>query len=708
MYKQNIKMFQEKFHQYRDKTIVLYGIGGCTKALLEEVKGQYRVIGLLDRDETLIGQMRYDIPIVDRGIAEQADFLVISTLESYWRVIYNRIKDWDVPIYTMDGRLAKDIFMDQANDHDDYWKKTKEELLAEIDKYDIISFDIFDTLLMRKVCDPRDVLLLVEDRVKGELGDEFAYLSFRNQAIASLDNPTIDEIFNKIEEITGWTSECINYIKKIELDTDRKLMVPRRDMVEVYEIANISKMVYLVSDMYYPTDLLIKILSNFGIKVDKERLIVSCDVKRNKADSSLWQWYKASCVGNKMALHVGDNKKSDIENAKENGIEAYQILSAIEMLEKSSFSACMSEVKTIESSLYLGIVLNHLFNSPFALSRTRGRVDLSNDKKAGYCLYGGLIYTFTIWLIEHCKLNHVEQLLFVARDGYFLIKAYQYICEILEEADAPKSLYLETSKRALLPFTIKDEIDIKEELRKRVFIGTTGQLLNNRFGIVCEVEEDKELFENNDKAIDAIVELYGKTILLHLNEYRVAYSRYIDGMNICENVAMVDVGFSGEIQNTLSRLLGDNLKGYYFAADLRAENPNYNDNMYGCFQAESDLMAKYAEVRKKYLYIESFFTAPNGSLRYVNKEGQMEYGDMMSNQTYFDIRYDMFEGALELAVEILRIYRNIGRSCYKRDPIFVDKMYGIMLDGGFEMSRRMRESFFEDDIITKSSERPLW
>lgn len=707
MYKQSIEVFQEKFYQYRDKKIVLYGIGGCTKALLDEVKGQYRFIGLLDRDESLIGQTRYDIPIVDRAIAETADFVVISTLESYWKVIYNRIRDWNVPIYTMDGRLAKDLFKENDRDNDVYWEKTKDAMMVEIERHDVISFDIFDTLIMRKVYDPRDVLLLVEERVKKELGEDFAYLNFRNQALVSLDNPTIDEIFNEIQRITGWTRGCINQIKNIEIDVDRKLMVPRTDIVEVYREISVSKSVYIVSDMYYPTELLLEILSDLGVGVDRERLIVSCDIKKSKADASMWQWYKERFVGNKKALHIGDNKKADVENARMNGIDAYRVLSAAEMLEKSSFAACISEVKTLEASLYLGILLNNLFNSPFSLCETRGKVDLRSDKQAGYCLYGGLIYTFTMWLIEHVKRHQVEQLLFVARDGFFLIRAYEYICKLLEEKDIPESLYLETSKRALLPFVIRDEADIREELKKRVFIGTTKQLLKNRFGIVSECTQEA-LFENSDREVESIIDLYGKEILLHLREYRIAYKKYLDGMNIRKRVAMVDVGFSGEIQSILSGLLGDNLKGYYFAGDLRMENPNYKNNMYGCFQSENDKAAKDVEVRKKYLYIESFFTAPNGSLRYVTGDGAMVYGDKMSNQRCFDIRYDMFEGALDLVEDILETYQGIGHDFYKSDKRFVDKMFGIMLDGGFEMSNRMKDSFFEDDIITKSSERALW
>ena len=38
----------------------------------------------------------------------------------------------------------------------------REELAKLIDQYEVISFDIFDTLLMRRVLEPQDVFRLVE------------------------------------------------------------------------------------------------------------------------------------------------------------------------------------------------------------------------------------------------------------------------------------------------------------------------------------------------------------------------------------------------------------------------------------------------------------------------------------------------------------------------------------------------------------------
>lgn len=689
IYDQNIELFKKSFQKHSHKKIVIYGTGGCTMTLLEKVEG-YNFIGLLDGNDSLIGQKKYGLTVIDREAAEkQADFLVICTGESYWKIIYDRIKDWNIPIYTLDGKLASELFLDNRHENV-YWKKCKEDLENTIEKYDVILFDIFDVLVMRKIYDYQDVFLLVDMRLKSVYGEKASYIEYRNKAIQQLNNPTIDGVYKTMQELSGWDDKMITHAKDIEISIDKRLMSPREDMVDVFKKICKQKKCFLIHDAYYSEEFLQELLEDIGCDVTREQLIFSYDGKEGKA------------------VHISSVDLLDVSNVQNQDEDVYYIMSASKMLQNSTFFKCVPEIKTLQDSLGIGILMNKMFNSPFALHKTNGKVDFTDDRMAGYGLYGGIVYAYIIWLIETAKKDEIDQLLFVARDGFLLVRAYEYVCDMLGLKDAPKSLYFETSKRALLPFQMYTEEDIAKNLKCRNFIGTMDQLLDNRFNISCEKKKTKEITWYDESLIEMLIEKYGDIILSQARKNRIAYEKYVKKCQISSRVAMVDVGFAGEIQSLLNMLLNGNLKGYYMSADLRKENPYYKDNMKGCFQAEDDKGACCAEVRKKFLYIESFFTAPNGSLRYVDECGKMIYGEKMQNQKKFHIRYKMFDGILEYISDMICICKELQIEYRITNYIFIDKLFGIMIDGGFEVSQEMKDSFYYDDILSMSLERSLW
>mgnify|MGYP003313258655 CR=1 FL=1 len=100
-------------------------------------------------------------------------------------------------------------------------------------QYDVISFDIFDTLIMRKIYYNEDIFRLVEHKLSKEFGNEFTYIDFRRQAIKLLKEPTIDDIFAQLQELTKWNDQKVKRIKECEIETDLHLMAPRKKMVKI-------------------------------------------------------------------------------------------------------------------------------------------------------------------------------------------------------------------------------------------------------------------------------------------------------------------------------------------------------------------------------------------------------------------------------------------------------------------------------------------
>ena len=129
-------------------------------------------------------------------------------------------------------------------------------LMEEVKKHDIISFDIFDTLVMRNVYYNKDVFLLMAQKLDPVWGiDFFAVRTEAERVLSQETYPYIEEIYAYISErypcLKGHEQELI--AQEIQLETE--LILPRHDVVEVfYQAQKLNKKVYIVSDMYMHHD----------------------------------------------------------------------------------------------------------------------------------------------------------------------------------------------------------------------------------------------------------------------------------------------------------------------------------------------------------------------------------------------------------------------------------------------------------------------
>lgn len=79
-YQIEIAEFKSRFREYKNKKIVLYGIGRYTATLMEGLT-DYSIIGLMDKDSNNIGKTFFGLPVIDKCTVDQIiSALIISTL----------------------------------------------------------------------------------------------------------------------------------------------------------------------------------------------------------------------------------------------------------------------------------------------------------------------------------------------------------------------------------------------------------------------------------------------------------------------------------------------------------------------------------------------------------------------------------------------------------------------------------------------------
>lgn len=701
-YRTERDLFDSVFKEHKNKRIVLYGIGRLSASLIPSLK-DYNFVGLMDRDTENIGKEIYGLPVLSKEEAEKiADLIIINTRASYWETIYQRIKDIKIPIYFNNGEKGSIEDSEKAYNTIDYWNKSYEELKDTIKQYDIISFDIFDTLISRKVYLPQDIFEIVNRRIKSSL--EINFTELRNKACAILrgQNVLLDDIYEVIQQFSDLSEDEIRYIKELELSVEYNVTVPRADMIKLYrEAVELKKRIFLLSDMYLPKAFIIKLLKKIGVEINEDNIWISGEKKISKAEGTMWCLFKEKIVKGDKALHIGDDYINDITNSRKYGIDGYYIMSPSEILRNSSIGSIVPDICTHYDSCTMGLIIAKLFNSPFCLNRNKGKVYFNNFNLLGYCIFGTVILSFLFWLIIQSREDNIKRLFFFSRDGYFLVQDYEHLVSKLDGENFPDGNYLAISRRLISVVSIKNEDDFYE-VAQMPYSGSFGEYMKDRFDIsVPDNCENKDTIINASSDIEKIsdwLKPYAEQLRHNITKEKENYLKYLDKIGLEDKFAVIDLWYYGNAQYYLSKLLGKGLIGYYFVANMTDDNRcRANNVLIPCFQEALDSKADRSNIFKHLVVVESVLTAPYGMIIKVNDDSSYFCDKDGQNQKHFTEKIDINEGVKDFIDDFVQTNDLSDIDRIIANPFFSDKLFGVFWDNNCDLSETLKNSFFSDN-----------
>lgn len=190
-----------------------------------------------------------------------------------------------------------------------------------------ISFDIFDTLIVRDVSEPKEVFRKIEQlrQLPGFCDKRIAAeQKAREKAKGEV---TIEDIYRCYPDIRP---KQITEYCRAELDMELQVCHPNPRLAAFYQTCVEKGKVILVSDMYFATDQLKEILDSCGIN-GYERLFVSCEINETKRSGKLYEAVlKEIGVPKEELIHVGNDFMSDFIGAKRAGIKAVKVRTVVE------------------------------------------------------------------------------------------------------------------------------------------------------------------------------------------------------------------------------------------------------------------------------------------------------------------------------------------------------------------------------------------
>ncbi len=540
--------------QYKGCKIAIYGLGTETEKTLSRIGNLCEVAGLLDgyREEgTLYGKQ---IISFQKAVESGVKLILVAARPGSCKAIAKRIGEACAAnqIQLMDIR-GKNLCEQQEAKFDltNLPGQSRKELLETVLSHDVLSVDLFDTLIMRNTLFGTDIFEMVDIRLqnRGILIKDFCGRRMNSEKyLSEMRAPTLPEIYeHMIQEyhLQGISSE---ELAELEWEIDRSLLVPRNEMCSfVEEVYRTGRKVYIVTDTYYSREQIKKMLDKCGIAFYTD-VLVSCEYGKGKTQG-LFELLKDRTEGRR--IHIGDDVYADIDSAVKCGLSAEKIYSGMDLFEAVGYFGMWDHIKSLSDRIKAGLFVAKLFNSPFQFETSDRRITINNAYDIGYLLFAPMITDFVIWFREEVQKRNINNIWFCARDGYLIKKLYEKLTGDNE------TTYFLTSRIAAIRAGTVDEKDISYVGKMR-FSGTLSDQLYERYGI--ETSGSQPELDSRDSLMD-----YSADILSKANICRQNYQKYIDKLEMKDGeIAFFDFVAKGTCQLFMGHIIPNHLIGMYF------------------------------------------------------------------------------------------------------------------------------------------------
>ncbi|MGN0728898.1 HAD-IA family hydrolase [Treponema sp.] len=558
--------------------------------------------------------------------------------------------------------------------------------------YDFVSFDIFDTLLVRPCIQPCDIFSLIAARVDVKFNIDF--YNMRINAESELNNKyaTIDDIYNHISKIYNLDSLIINELKQEELNVESELLTVRKDFYPIYECAKKSgKKIIAMSDMYLSAEFLRKLLKEKGFEFDD--VFISCNEHARKDEGELYK-NVIQKYGTKKIIHIGDNYNSDFKIAKKNGIKAVYYPSVMKILGWDKNLRILVyrlsknwNVENYLRNIFIGFTLNRLWFENYK----NYKVNIKNPKFIADFFVGPYL-VFISRLIQTNKniQENYKKIYFVARDGYLPQKIYDVLnknnkylpTEYIygsRRAYWPgvysdfNSLFAYTSQHVSRTYTFENFINayiVEPDQNKKIKLLFSNKELG--YYIAYQKNECIALLKKEKKAFDEIYD----ALIKQVKDY---YSRKFENQTSEDNrVVVFDIGYGGTVSLGLSKLLGISVDKIYISQTSQNLNRDYYNGtktyilMNGIFSTKN----RWAD-----LLWEEVFSPLEGSCLGFAKNGD-EIKPILETFNPSELMIEVKENIEKFTIEFAKDFEKYFSS-------FIDDLYIADVNPLFEVMKKL-------------------
>ncbi len=454
----------------------------------------------------------------------------------------------------------------------------------------VLSLDVFDTLVWRRVPDPCDVFLLLGRRL--EAGGQLAG-HVTPQAFADLRYGAERAAREKVQAITGYREIKLADIYallpdhlfapefdtasriKAELACERDHLVLDRNVAALIDEAKkAGARVVLASDTYFTHEQLRVLLEGAGLDAARiDKFYVSCEIGKPKYRDLFDVILKDEGVAPAAMIHVGDTLEADINPCRARGIAAAAY-------DKFGFSPRVRDVEWSEAALgRLARATMLDVDGDFGLTGLRSRLAhrappiVAKDLRP-YWAYGAgtlapVFAAFARWVVAESHALGAVKIFGLMREGRFLKRVIEAAAQDLGVEFAVEELWL--SRRAVVRAALyEDDLGLLPEAILLTPGESNDEILAG-LGLMCaEMKNVLPAMDRGDvdalgalaRAIAATPALRTKVIANSAKLREGLLKGLAKQFDLAGGrVIFLDLGYAATIQSVLGRILAREKKG---------------------------------------------------------------------------------------------------------------------------------------------------
>lgn len=618
----------------------------------------------------------------------------------------------------------------------DFAKHTAAELKSflseDSNSIKVVSFDVFDTLLVRPFLKPTDLFAFISPRVEEVIGHSIDFRRERMNAeyetrlaLPHHEDITIDEIYDHFLTLPPQHREVI---KNLEIETERRLIYGKQSGRELFQIAKASGATLIaVSDMYLSRVFIEELLLREGYSFD--RIYVSSEHRKVKVSGSMFNWVMEDLgVAPHEIVHIGDNPIYDGSAVARLGIGTRLVgLNRETMMAGWPHDLLWRKSSSDPSiSAILGIIANRLFDKDAStFSYDKDSIFNGSSYNVGYYWLGPVLAAFSLQLIRNAQDR--KRLYFLSRDGWIMKQVYDIIAPYFDSAPQSKYLYLSRKSTALAP--IRSLEGMREKFGIVWFETTVGEWIKDRVGIEIEPGDDdlvrrfgfrdglkSKINLKNCYKFQGVLLAISPRVLAKAKKQRGLLFEYLSQEGVArphgeegdtdEKLGFVDIGYHGQTPRNIFQLTGNyNINLYFLVAgkDIFSLVDEFGTRVYGSYgearRGTKILDKKWKSFFRHHKIFETFFITTEGSVTGYSRDGDNkvipQFYEMQFGREQ-EIAQDAHQGAVDFARDFTRIF---GDQLQYLNPSVDVLMEPILLFANYTSSRDLdilQGAFFED------------
>lgn len=335
----------------------------------------------------------------------------------------------------------------------------------------VISFDVFDTMLVRQCGSPDSLYLWLGNQLHQSglittTPESFARIRLRVEQdvwarAGGLDAcVSVRNFYEELQRVFQFENVVVETLIQRELALEEQVLHPTAQSFDLIASAiSTERQIVFVSDTYFPGSFIEKQLRRHALWPDGAQCFASADLGLSKAGGKLYiEVAKKLGVRPNEILHLGDNYGADVRRARQFGLAANWLSAGRLNRYEQNLSQRQWETGGLTAA-FAGASRLARMNVPSHDDRSRALCEVASG------VAGPFLVSYVLWLLRRATTKGLDRLYFVARDGQVLVEIATAIKQKLQTSIDIRYLFASRQSLNLAAVYQTTEIDLEWAFR---------------------------------------------------------------------------------------------------------------------------------------------------------------------------------------------------------------------------------------------------